>query len=430
MTKNTKTTNNDKESKLAHLVGPTDPQVDAQARDRLITARIALLLRHSFFGNLATRLTLINADEWCPTAATDGKHFYYNSRFIMMLRKKEVEFLVAHEVLHVVYDHMDRRGTRDPQLWNIADDYCVNADLKNHNIGEFITTVPCLYDYKYDRMSAEQVYDILYENAEVIDIDQLLDQLLDEHMDGDAGAGADGDEDGDKPGPVKMSKEEKDSLKQEMKEAIINAASGAEAGSLPKGVERMIKDLTAPVMPWDDIIQSNLTSTMNNDYSFIKPSRRGWHQDAIMPGMTPGEMIDVDIFLDMSGSIGSEQGTFFLSEIQGIMELFTNYKIHVHCFDTSVYNPQTFDSDNLDDITDYEIYGGGGTDFDCIFDYLKEEGRVPNRLIVFTDGYPFGSWGDENYCDTTWIIHGDPEPNPPFGTWAIYDEHKQHSQAA
>ena len=51
-------------------------------------------------------------------------------------------------------------------------------------------------------------------------------------------------------------------------------------------------------------------------------------------------------------------------------------------------------------------------------------------LIVFTDGYPFGSWGDENYCDTTWIIHGDPEPNPPFGTWAIYDEHKQHSQAA
>ena len=148
MTKNKSTTNNDKENKLAHLVGPTDPQVDAQARDRLITARIALLLRHSFFGNLATRLTLINADEWCPTAATDGKHFYYNSRFIMMLRKKEVEFLVAHEVLHVVYDHMDRRGTRDPQLWNIADDYCVNADLKNHNIGEFITTVPCLYDIR------------------------------------------------------------------------------------------------------------------------------------------------------------------------------------------------------------------------------------------------------------------------------------------
>ena len=149
-----------KESKLQHLVGPTDPKIDAEARERLVTARISLLMKHSFFGNLATRLQLINADEWCPTAATDGKYFYYNSRFIMMLKQPEVVFLVAHEVLHVVYDHMDRRGDRDPQLWNIADDYCVNADLKKHRVGEFITTVPCLYDHKYADMPAEEVYDI------------------------------------------------------------------------------------------------------------------------------------------------------------------------------------------------------------------------------------------------------------------------------
>ena len=61
-------------------------------------------------------------------------------------------------------------------------------------------------------------------------------------------------------------------------------------------------------------------------------------------------------------------------------------------------------------------------DFDCIFEYLKKVGNVPKRLICFTDGYPCGSWGDANYCDTTWIIHGDPNPNPPFGTYAIYDE--------
>jgi predicted metal-dependent peptidase len=151
--------------------------------------------------------------------------------------------------------------------------------------------------------------------------------------------------------------------------------------------------------------------------------------DAILPGMIPGEMIDVDIFLDMSGSIGYDQGTAFLSEVKSIMETFTNYVLRVHCFDTQVYNYAEFTSDNLEDIEEYEIMGGGGTDFDCIFNYLKEEGRVPNRLIVFTDGYPFGSWGDSNYCDTTWIIHGDPDPNPPFGTYAIYDDHKRRKAA-
>jgi len=433
MTKNTSTTNNDKENKLAHLVGPTDPQVDNQARERLITARIGLLLRHSFFGNLATRLELVNADEWCPTAATDGKRFYYNARFIMMLRKKEVEFLVGHEVLHVVYDHMDRRGDRDPQLWNIADDYCVNADLKRHNVGEFITTVPCLYNYKYENMPAEQVYDDLYENAEFIDVDQLLEQMLDEHMDGD-GEGAGGDEDGEGgkegKGPVKMSQAEKDELKQEIKEAILSAAEGVEAGNLPKGVERMIKDMTAPVMDWNELIQSNVTSSFSNDYSFMKPNRRGWHMDAILPGMTPGEEIEADVFIDLSGSIGYEQGSTFLSEVGGMMSQFDGYKLRVHCFDTAVYNTKEYSSDNMEDIEQYEMYGGGGTDFDCIFNHLKEEGRVPKLLIVFTDGYPFGSWGDEDYCDTTWIIHGDPEPNPPFGTFALYEDHKNKARAA
>ena len=44
--------------KFENLVGPTDPKIDAAARERLITARIGLLLRHSFFGNLATRCLL------------------------------------------------------------------------------------------------------------------------------------------------------------------------------------------------------------------------------------------------------------------------------------------------------------------------------------------------------------------------------------
>lgn len=410
--------------KFENLIGPTDPRIDAQARERLVTARIGLLLRHQFFGNLATRLQLVNADEWCTTAATDGFKFYYNSRFIMMLKPKEVEFLVGHEVLHVVYDHMGRRNDRDPQIWNIADDYCVNADLKKHRVGEFIRTVPCLYDAKYDGKCAEEVYDDLMKNVQRISIDDLVDQMLDDHLDGDG----DGESDSDKEGKGKrprMSEEEREKARNEIRQAILNAAQGCDAGSVPKGVERLIKQWTQPVMPWREIIQTNLTSAIRTDFSWLRPSRRGWHMDAVMPGMTPGEEIDVDVFIDLSGSISNKQAMEFLGEVAGMMTMFSGYRINVACFDTGVYNPQTFTSENLDTIDGYEPMGGGGTLFECIFDYLKEQSRVPKRLIVFTDGCPCSTWGDENYCDTTWIIHGTREITPPWGQWAYYDDHRK-----
>ena len=407
--------------KFENLVGPTDKKVDHDARERLVTARIGLLLRHSFFGNLATRMQLINADLWCSTAATDGLKFYYNSRFIMMLKPKEVEFLVGHEVLHVVYDHMGRRGNRDPEIWNIADDYAVNADLKRHKVGQFITTVPCLYETKYDGKAAEEIYDDLMKNVQKIDINSLIDQMIDDHMEGE-GEG-DGDSEGEGKGKrPSMSPEERERVRQEVKQAIINAASSAEAGSLPKGVERLIRQHTNPVMPWRELIQTNLTSAIRSDYSWMRPSRRGWHMDAIMPGMNPGEEIDVVVSIDMSGSISNKQAQAFLGEIGGMMDSFDGYKVHVFCFDTDTYNPKDFSSENMDLIEEYEPMGGGGTDFDCIFKYLKDNAIDPKRLIVFTDGYPCGSWGDPDYCDTTWIIHGDTDPHPPFGTFALYDD--------
>jgi predicted metal-dependent peptidase len=413
-------------SKFDNLIGPTDPKIDAQARELLVGARIGLLLRHSFFGNLATRMKLVNADEWCATAATDGQTFYYNSRFIKMLKPKEIEFLFGHEVLHVVYDHMGRRVDRDPQIWNIADDYAVNADLKRHHVGQFITTVPCLYETKYDGKPAEEIYDDLMKNVKKINVDDLIDRLLDDHMDdeGDDGEG-DNNGEGNKKGkgrPKQMTPEERERARQEIKQAIIGAAQSAEAGTLPKGVERLIQQHTNPVMPWRELIQTNLTSAIRTDFSWMRPSRRGWHSDAIMPGMTPGEEIDVVVSIDMSGSISNKQAQAFLGEIGGMMSSFDGYKVHVFCFDTDTYNPQDFSSENMDLIENYEPMGGGGTDFDAIFRYLKENAIEPKRLIVFTDGYPCGSWGDADYCDTTWIIHGDKNPNPPFGTFALYDE--------
>jgi len=427
----TATTANKKESdKFKNLIGPTDAKLDRDVRERLITARVGLLLRASFFGNLATRLKLVNADEWCPTAATDGRNFYYNSRFIDMLKPKEVEFLFGHEVLHCVYDHFGRRGDRDPQLFNIANDYCVNADLKKHRVGEFITSVPCLYDSKYQDMSSEEIYDILYENAEKIDISDLIDKLLDDHLDGDGqdGAGEDGDEQSKNgKGRPNLSAEEKQKIRDEIKEAVLAAASASDgAGNLPAGVKRIIEDMTAPKMNWRELLRMQLESAIKSDYTWMRNSRRGWHMDAVMPGMKLDPMIDIAVSIDASGSMLDSMLKDFLGEVAGIMEQFPNYRIHVLSFDTQVYNPQQFDSENLDDITGYEIKGGGGTDFDCVFEYFKENEIEPKRHIMFTDGYPNGSWGDEQYCDTVFIIHGSKTIVPPFGQYAYYEEESRH----
>jgi len=422
----TTTTENKKElaKKFANLIGPTDFKLDREVRELLVTARVGMLLKASFFGNLATRLKLVNADEWCATAATDGRNFYYNTRFIKMLKPKELEFLFGHEVLHCVYDHFGRRGERDHQLWNIANDYCVNGDLKKHKVGDFITSVPCLYDAKYEGMSSEEVYDILYENAEKLDLNGLLDKIIDEHMDGDEEGDGNsvGNRDGDKEGKgrPKLTEEERAKIRDEIKEAVLSAAQTCDAGNLPAGVKRLIQNLTEPVLNWRELLRMQLESTIKSDYSWMRASRKGWDMDAIMPGMKKTDAIDIAVAIDTSGSISEEQARDFLSEIKGIMESFDSYNIHVFTFDTETYNPQVYTSDNLENIEDYDVQGGGGTEFTAIFRYLKDAEIEPKKLVVFTDGFPFGSWGDPNYCDTVWIIHSNPNPDPPFGVWAEY----------
>jgi predicted metal-dependent peptidase len=124
----------------------------------------------------------------------------------------------------------------------------------------------------------------------------------------------------------------------------------------------------------------------------------------------------------MSGSISNEQASDFITEVKGIMQQFTDFKINIWCFDTKVYNHQEFTSDNSEDIDEYQVVGGGGTLFEANWDFMKSNDIEPKKFIMFTDGYPGSSWGDEDYCDTLFIIHGTKSIVPPFGQVAYYDD--------
>ena len=396
-------------------------------QEKLTTARVGLLLKAPFFGNMATRMKIIDASEWCPTAATNGRNFYYNREFVEKLSSKKLEFLFGHEILHCVFDHFGRAGSRDRQLCNIAQDFAVNQILADERIGDVIDEVQICLDSQYRGMAWEEIYDILYDKAEKISMDDLLKELgetLDEHINEDTGGGSGEGKEGEKgKGKPGMTKEEAQQIKDEIKEAMIQSASAAGAGKVPAAVQRMIKDLTEPKMNWREMLRMNIQSLIRNDYSFTRPSRKGMSAGIVLPGMMNDDTVDVTIALDMSGSIGDEDAKTFLSEVKGIMDQYQDYKIDIWCFDTQVYNHATFTQD--DDIMEYEVTGGGGTDFEANWAYMKENDIEPKKFIMFTDGYPFGSWGDPDYCDTLWIIKGNTDAEAPFGQQVIYEKDAQ-----
>jgi predicted metal-dependent peptidase len=390
--------------------------------DKLTTARVGLLLKAPFFGNMATRMRLIEADDWCPTAATNGRDFFYSTKFVESLSVKKLEFLFAHEICHAVFDHFGRVGSRDRMLSNIAQDYAVNQILVDERIGEKITEVQICYDSKYRGKAWEEIYDELYDKAEKITMPELLKQLgdlLDEHLKEEGPGEGDQEGKGNKPS---ISKEDAQKIRDEIKEAMIQSAAAAGAGKVPAGIQRMIKDLTEPKMNWREFIRMNIQSIVRNDYSFSRPSRKGQMSGAVLPGMKQDETIDVAIGIDMSGSIGQEDATVFLSEVKGIMDQYQDFAIDIWCFDTAIYNHQRITHDNDQDLLDYAPEGGGGTDFMANWEFMKEQGIQPKKFIMFTDGYPCGDWGDENYCDTLFIVKGNKDCEAPFGQTVIYEK--------
>ena len=396
----------------------------AEVIDKIVVARVGLLLRHPFFGNMATRLQIKECDEWCPTAATDGRNLFFNTEFFSKMTSKEIEFVIAHEILHCVFDHMTRREDRDPQLHNIACDYIVNNTLVRDNIGEKPKAVQIFQDWKYDGWASEAVYDDIYKKGK--EQMEQLGKLLDEHIDWEKGESTGGTTQGPNSGgkgkgPT-YSKEELENIKNEIKESMMSAAQAAGAGNLPAEIERIIQQFTEPKMNWRELLQQQIQSVIKNDYTFSRPSRKGWHSGIILPGTNYDETIDICIAIDTSGSIMSQQVEDFLGEVQSIMEQYRDYNIKIWCFDTDVHNEQDFNSSG-ETLESYKIEGGGGTDFMANWEYMKENDIVPKKFIMFTDGYTWDGWGEDDYCDTVFVINGHHDKNmeAPFGTTVHYE---------
>ena len=419
---------------------PQEIQVASdEAKEQLVSARIKMLFNQPFFGNIACRLKLkdVTDEGWCPTAATDGRHFFYNRDFVNSLNVQQTVFLVGHEIGHCIYEHFLRVSDRDKQYWNMAGDYKINGMLVREKIGEIIDQVKICYDPKYmgDEWYTENVYDDLQANQSPIKM--TLDVHLDVEGEGDGKSSASGDGkggDGDSKGKGKkptISKDDAKAISDELKNAVIQAAQSVGAGNVPADIARIIGQLTEPKMDWKALIRVSLESNMKNDFTFMTPNRKSQFNNVVLPAMNKEHMIDVGIGIDVSGSIYDEDTQAFLSEVQGVMDQFGSYRIRIWCFDTRVTGFDEFTHDDGRSISEFQMTGGGGTDFVCNWDFMKENDIQPDQFIMFTDGEPFRSWGDADYCDTLFLVKNNySKPVAPFGQTVYYDQDPNQKLAA
>ena len=394
------------------------------AGEKLVAARVKMLFKQPFFGNIACRLKLVDATDegWCPTAAVDGRNFYYNRDFVNKLDLEETVFLVGHEVGHCIYEHFLRRGDRDGKIWNMAGDYKINAMLVRENIGRLIDKVTPLYDKKYatDEWYTENVYDDLIQSG------AAPEQTLDVHleMEGEGDNSGNGGKDGKDKRPT-ISKDDAKAISDELKNAIIQAAQSVGVGNVPGDIRRMVGELTEPKMDWRQMIRVSLESNLVSDFTFMRPNRKSQFSNVVLPVMKKDQQIDIAVALDVSGSISYVDTRDFLSEVQGIMDQFESYKIRIWCFDTQVSGYDEFNSDDGRPITEFQMTGGGGTDFMPNWTFMKEREIEPDQFIMFTDGEPWGEWGDADYCDTLFLIKNPcRKPVAPFGQSVYYESKK------
>lgn len=409
--------------------------------DKIRAARVSLLLQKPFWGQIATRLKIIETnDEWNRTMATDGKHLYFNRKFTEALSGENIQFVICHEILHCAFEHFLRLNGRKPAIWNMATDYAINWMLKRDRVGEPPGPIPevklgapgsengILLDEKYKDMTAEQIYDKLIEDK--AKERNSLDTHIYVSADGQGNGSGSGNGDGDKVTIPSISAAEAKEIRDSIREALIEAVKGQSdrnAGSIPGEISRMVRELLEPKINWRDLLASTIQSQVKSDLSFIRPARKSWSNNcgAILPGRIPEETIKVACAIDVSGSISDSQVKDFLSEIKGIMCQYASFEVKLWSFDTRCGAYAEFTQDNQDDLEEWVPEGGGGTHIKSVFDFFTEKEIDADSIIVFTD-LEDSSQNDvdpDDYPETVWIVQNpwNKDIKPPFGSYAKYE---------
>jgi predicted metal-dependent peptidase len=342
-------------------------------------ARAALLLDAPFFGSLALRMPL-KADTDLDTMATNGKEIRYNPAWVSKLGARHLKTVVAHEVMHVALSHHLRRGERDADDWNIATDYAINLVLSRSG---FDMPDCALMDPQYADMNAEEIYT------------RVKRPKRQSGGSGENGKQQTAPDPGGMGGVIDMpggdgespaTEAERKAAEAEIRVSVQQAAQAAKAaGQPPAGMEREIEEITAPRIPWREVLWKFVDRNRRDDYTWSPPNRRYVHMGLYLTSCRSDEIRPIVVVVDTSGSITPVQLTAFGSEITAICEHLPISTVNVLYCDSRVYDGPTVTKQDLP--VTLEMRGGGGTMYAPAFEAVEERGIDPACLIYITDGF-------------------------------------------
>ncbi len=360
------------------------PQISVghMTSEKLTRARTKLLMQQPFLGYLVANLE-DRIEENLPTAATDGHVVYWGKEFLNNLSDADTMFIMAHEAMHCVLQHLWRRNGKNPIRWNIACDAVINDMLEASGLRcsiELITGA--------QGRSAEELYENIKE-------EKNGKNTLDDH-----------------------SKWGEESAKDRVTaDKWAAAASQAKQfGKIPGGLELQIDNLLYPKRDWRDLLLDGLR--FPEDYQWTPCDRRFPH--VMLPTLT-GEKHRVVIAIDTSGSTTGPKLSEFWAEVLAILH---NNKCEARVITCDTVIQNEFSEHEFDPSCVKRIKGGGGTDFRPVFEKVNDyvvEGWSPEAVVFFTDldGCFPRDGGDYR---TIWVVgKADGQKRVPFGEVIEYD---------
>lgn len=331
-----------------------------------------------------------------PTACTNGRDTFYGRAFVDKLTDEELRGLIVHENKHKAFRHLTiwkYLYEENARLANMACDYVINLQIYDEDKeGKFVKLPDggC-FDERFRGMDTATVYRILKDEAE---------------KNGGSGDGQTLD-DHDWSGSDEMTDAEKGELSNDIDQALRQGS--ILVGKMNGNVPREITDALASKVDWREALREFVTSHCagQDESTWRRPSRRWISQDVYMPTSISEQVGRIVVAIDMSGSIGSNEIGQFLGEVKQICETVHPEGIDLIYWDTQVCAHEVYDGDAVNNIlSSTKPRGGGGTDPQCIPDYITAKKIKAECAVVLTDGY-VGRWGTGWPCPVLWGITTD-----------------------